>query len=106
MNDSQRGCAHERWHENSRQVTVCLDCGLPIDEYRKLPLRNGLENLAFQILWSSTFQMTPGQRHLMAREAAHFEECSVSYDELMKYTDKELANCYLQAMWDYVRDQI
>lgn len=26
------GCAHDRFHENSRQETVCLDCGLPLEE--------------------------------------------------------------------------
>jgi len=26
------GCAHDRFHENSWQETVCADCGLPWEE--------------------------------------------------------------------------
>lgn len=49
------------------------------------------------------FKLTDSLRRRVANEMAEFEECSPSKDELLKLSDKELAQEYYSVCLDYCR---
>lgn len=74
--------------------------------------RYSLEDLAHMVLQTRWVRpcmlplLTLQQRRAMAEEADRCGEGMYQADALMKESDRELANIYISAMWDYVRDQM